>query len=35
MGENQGTAGIAETVGNAITFKILTEKRKIIYRSVV
>jgi hypothetical protein len=28
--------GIAETIGsNAITFKILTKKRKIIYRSVV
>jgi hypothetical protein len=26
---------IAETVGNAITFKILTKKHKIIYRSVV
>jgi hypothetical protein len=27
--------GIAETVGNAITFKILTQKRKIVYRLVV
>ena len=27
--------GISETVGNAITFKILTEERKIIRRSVV
>jgi hypothetical protein len=27
--------GIAETAGKAITFKILTKKRKISYRSVV